>query len=37
MYTDVYFIAMHDYATQQVDEIELIQGITPGFLFEISL
>merc|ERR1711935_69225 len=26
MHTDVYFVALHDYETQQADEIELLQG-----------
>ena len=28
MHKDVYFIAMHDYQSQQADEIELNEGIT---------
>ena len=40
MHKDVYFIAVHDYETQQVDEIELIQGnyrVSDLFLFFFSI
>ena len=36
MHKDVYFVALHDYAAQQADEIELIQGNVKLSIFKVT-
>ena len=37
MHKDVYFVALHDYAAQQADEIELIQGNVKFFYSKLGI